>query len=103
MCGVRSSGRARRRRALYRTEWRSAGQTLQLRRQEVERAHVGRLFLHPEEFARVCMLRECCFQFSFRQRKKLLQEDDGGFAVAAALAFTAQFMADLAAAHDNPL
>ena len=80
-----------------------ARQTLQLRRQEIQRAHIGRLFLHPQKFARVCVLREGRFQFSFRQREKLFQKNDGRLCIVAALALTPQFMADFSAANNDPL
>src|SRR5579859_3854598 len=100
---VRTSRWARRRRALHRAERPAARQTLQLRRQEIQRAHVGWLFLNPQQLARVRMLRQCRLQFLLRQREKLFQENDCDFGVAAALAFAAQFVPDLARAENDAL
>src|SRR5260221_11750951 len=103
MRGMRSSRRTRRRGALQGTERPSQGQSLQLRRQEVQRCHICGFFLDPQKFTRVRVLRKGRFQFCFGQREELLQKDDGGLAVAAAFAFAAQLMADLSCANNNSL
>src|SRR5260221_1900207 len=100
---ARTGGWTGRGRTLHRTQRRYAGQSLQLRRQKIQRSHVGRLFLHPQELTRISMMRKRGLQFGFRQRKELFQEDDRGPGIATALAFAAQLMADFSRTDDDAL
>src|SRR5262245_35979476 len=100
---VRTRGWTGRGRTLHGTESRSAGQPLQLRGEEVERSHVGRLLLHPHDFSRAAVLRKGSFQLHFGQGKHLLQKYNGRSIIAPALALPAQLVPDLARADDDPL
>src|SRR3989442_12148074 len=74
-----------------------------MRRNEVERTHVGRLFLYPQELACVAVLRDCLFQIFLRHRKHPFQKENCGDGVATALAFAAQLMPNLAGTEDEAL
>ena len=66
-----------------------------------ERAHVGRLFLHPYDFAGVGVLIDGGFQFCFVEGVHLVHEDDGRALILAALAFHAEFVPDLSGADQD--
>jgi hypothetical protein len=73
-------------------------------RQDVgQRAHVGRLFLHPDDFARVRMARNFRAQLVFRKGIELVEKQDGRIGIAALFAFGAQFVADFSAADQDSL
>src|SRR5260221_14170603 len=66
-----------------------------------ERAHVGGLFLHPDNFARIGMARNFRAQFVLRKRIKLIEKKYRRVTVAALFAFRAQLVADFSAADQN--
>ena len=63
----------------------AAGEAFEARQHEGERAHVGGLFLHPDEFARVGVAVHFGGEFRFRERIKLLEKNDRGCSVLPAL------------------
>jgi len=77
------------------------GQTLQLRRQEVERAMFAVLPAPRETRAFVC----CAMQLPIRLQAtgKAFQKNDGSLCIVATLAFTSQFMPDFPRANNDPL
>src|SRR6266850_7581045 len=85
--------------ALHRTDAQPAGlcEAFQPRHYVEMRAHVGRFFLDPDDFAGIGMLGNGGSDFRARQRIKLIEEEDRRAYILAAAAFAAQLMADLAA------
>ena len=75
----------------------------QAREHVEQRAHVGGLFLDPDDFAGVGMRVDGSGNFGFGQRIKLIQEKDGGGSVVAAAALGAEFVANLAAGDEDTL
>lgn len=68
-----------------------------------ERPHIRRLLLHPDDFPRLSVARQLGAKFSLWKRIKLIEEDDGSFAIATPIAFHAQFVADFPSTNQNPL
>jgi hypothetical protein len=68
-----------------------------------ECSHVGGFFLYPDHFAGGWVLVDGGFQFGFGERVHLVDEDDGGVRVFAALALDAEFVADFSGADQNAL
>ncbi len=79
----RSGRRAGARRALHRAHWNALNIMLNARQDVRERAHVGGLFLHPDNFARIRMARNFRAQFILRKRIELVEKQDRRFGVAA--------------------
>src|SRR4029077_19482592 len=67
------------------------------------RPHVARLFLYPNNLARVGMLVEGGGNFGARQRVELVEKENGGAGVFSAAAFRAQLVAYFAAGDQDAL
>ena len=80
-----------------------AGDAAQTRHDEGERAHVGRLFLHPDDFARGGMGFDGGLQLGFGPGIELIEEDDAGGRVLALRALDAQLVADFAGGDEQAL
>ena len=61
-------------RALYRQDWTIACNAPETRKHIEKRAHVGRLFLDPDNLPRRGVLREYAFKFFFGERVDLFDE-----------------------------
>src|SRR6266700_2582558 len=72
----------------------------QTRKHVIERAHVGRLLLHPNNFC-VQVTREFSREFRLRKWIHLLDEGNSDIGNFLLLAFHAEFMADLSSAEQN--
>lgn len=78
-----------------------SGQPPQARQNEMQPAHVRRLFLHPNDFPGVRMAGELGFHFGFRKRIELIEEDDSSCCVATTPALGAQLVTNLPAGEEN--
>src|SRR5579884_3766743 len=87
--------------ALYREDRSLAGNAPQTRHYVGQRAHVGGLFLHPDDVARGRMPLEFTRQISLREGIQLLDKNDGGGLVLAFFPLDPEFVADLAGAQEH--
>src|SRR5713226_28940 len=78
-------------------------QALETRKYVAEGAHVARLFLNPDDFARVGMLGDGGGDFGARQGVQLVEKENGRVRVFAAPAFLAKFVADFATGNQDAL
>src|SRR4029077_4927977 len=101
----RARGGAGAPRALDRADAQAAGlrEAFQPRQNVEMRAHVGGLFLNPDDFAGVRMFSDRSGNLSAWQRIELVEEEDGRAGVFAASAFSAQLVADFAAGDQDAL
>ena len=79
------------------------GNALEARKHVEEGAHVGGLFLNPDDFARVGMSSNRRGDFVFGQRIKLVEEENRSGGVVPAAAFCAKFVADFSAGDQDTL
>src|SRR6267143_1813075 len=91
--------------ALHRTYAQPTGlrESFQPRHYVEMRAHVGRFFLDPDDFAGIGMLGDGGGDFRARQWIKLIEEEDRRAYILAAAALAAQLMADLTAGDQDTL
>src|ERR1700722_6149572 len=87
--------------AFYTEDGAVAGDAFQAGEHVKERAHVGGLFLHPDDVVVLAVAVEFGDDFSLGKRVELLQKDDSGGSVFSFLAFGLEFVADLSGADEN--
>src|ERR1700674_505780 len=73
------------------------------RQNKAGRAHVAGLFLNPNDFSRIGMLRDGCVDFRARQRVELVEEENRRAGVLTAAAFGTKFMSNFAAGDQDAL
>jgi len=79
------------------------GDALEARKNIEQGAHVGGLFLNPDNFAGVGMRVNGGGDFGFRERIELIKEEHGGGVIVATAAFGAKFVANFAAGDKDAL
>ena len=78
-----------------------AGDAFQARQHVEQRAHVGGLFLHPDDFGVLAVAVEFGGDFLLGERIELFEEDDGGGGVFSLLSFGLKFVADFSGADQD--
>src|SRR6185369_2212693 len=87
--------------ALHGANRSSLQQSAELRYDEGQRSHVGWFFLHPDQFRRVRIVLHHVAKLVLRERIDLVEEADGGFAVAALFALHLKLVSDFAGAEQH--
>src|SRR5271170_2884207 len=87
--------------ALYREHMTIASDALETREHVEKRSHVGGLFLHPDNVARVAVTCELGGEFFFWKRVELFEKDNRGRIVFSFFALCLEFVADLAGADQD--